>query len=870
MTYNAWKIRENGLKRIGINFKPSSLIYNPDVIRITNGINEANLVNTSLNQVKNNNDFEFSLFSLEDAINSTSSSRYKKLSKVFSKERRINRTIDYTYEVGIKGRSDKYYMEDCRVLDTTCLPDEGTTTKCNPSRCYGGTFSFSIENENTIKLVIDRGSISKVLFIKNKFFNKKSSEISDYYISISNNSDSLIYYQNYQPEDIKFYKSIKGKIKLPLQLLFEINGYGNFLSDFFDNILIDLFKNTCEGPIETCIRNKLLSQEVDLFRNELEYRISISLFSNFTKSEILKSIGSINDFENLNEYVSQCYYSIFEVFNSISYVVDSGFYNSRKEKFRGELRGRPVYSRLPSSNFGYNISALEQDIIFTDNLNSRFNLDKVNSGQLVVLNDRSEGYKYVPRFISSHDERIKFGLPLKITDQYDPEQIYSAKDPDSWIKLIDIELPPVPVTEWVLEGTDELLIESKEKIDRFFSEYLDPDTCFSESLDWLAQHVGLNDGIYNSALNEKIKRILIKNALGWYDSNLSFTVNFPDGTSKVYRTIKGKVLEDEPFNNSQWSDSSFTSNKLILSKTLYGSKTYDMGGNITLISNKDSQDQILFENTLNFETRKLISSDGSYLIFDDEFFKNEVIPYRYFLVRFYGELLPDGISRTDKYILFRSNTNKYEIYSEFGSKIFISEFLATSDIYAENLFKIRSSDINNFIYDKNLWEGIYQNKGSRIGLAFALSLPSTKTKEFVHSHVLEEIKGKREAITVNNTQVIREVYSVKSGLREYEFESKSPLLRPWERPYLQVGDEALNFDNQLVADISEVKEENESYDLVFRLPFYYNFNGRTWRYVLSVKENWIPANINSRVQYPYLASELWSVGDAFFELEIDG
>ena len=50
-------------------------------------------------------------------------------------------------------------------------------------------------------------------------------------------------------------------------------------------------------------------------------------------------------------------------------------------------------------------------------------------------------------------------------------------------------------------------------------------------------------------------------------------------------------------------------------------------------------------------------------------------------------------------------------------------------------------------------------------------------------------------------------------------QNKSPLLRPWERPYLQVGDEALNFDNQLVADISEVKEENESYEINQRAEF---------------------------------------------------
>lgn len=861
MTYNSWKIREKGLERVGINFKSASLLYNPDTIRIFAGSKEASIVDQVINLPNNNNNLEFNSYQLIDVVSGYSSNKYKKLSKIFKKEEMVFPSSKFSYLLGIKGRSDKYLMEDCRVVNTTCINNNGTTNKCLPGRCFGGNIEFSLEeNNNSIfNLKITRGQITKNLIISNKFFDSEPNEIFDYQIDILNNTNKLIYYPD---SDKKFYKSLQGKIRLPLQLLYEVNGYGNFLSDFFNKTLFYIFKSTCDGPAEVCIKeakNRLNSSEVVLFVNEIKERINSLQYSEYIKSEINSAIDSIEEYSNLDEYITECYNRIFAIFNSISFVIDSGFITSNKEKYRGELKGRPVYSRLPSSNFGYNIAALEEEIIFLENIESRFNLKNIDSGQIVVSSDRSEGYKYIPRIISSIKERIKFGLNESITDFYDKDQIYSPKDPSSWRKLDKEEMPPLPVTRWVLEGVDELLIESKEKIDRFYSEYLDPDTCFSNNLDWLAQHIGLNDSIYLSAQSEAIKRTLIKNALGWFDSTLEFEVIFSDGTVKTYKTIKGKVLDDAPFNNSQWSSTDFTTNKLIKSYTLGGSKVISQGKSV--LQSRSLNNKILLERVISNERRKLLSSDGYYLIFDNDFFLEEENTYEYFLVRFSGEILPNPIQSTEKYLLKKVDTNKYDIYSDFGNKVFIDEFDANSDIFAENLFKLESQDIEKFIYNKSIWEGIYQSKGSRLGVSFALSLPSTKSKRFVHAHILEELK-----VEENNGA---DIYSVKSGLREYELESKSPLLRPWERSFLQVGDETGNFDNQLIADLSEVKDESSSYDLVFRMPFYYNKNGRTWNYVLSVKENWIPANVNSRIQYPYLASELWSVGDAFFELEID-
>lgn len=870
MTYNSsWEIRNKGVFKIGRNFKSASILYNPSNIRIFSGSRESSLELNSNNLAKLNNNSEYSKYTLDDAIIGASTLRHRKLTKIFSKEELIspnsgstNTSLSFT--IGIKGRSDRYYMEDCRTVSTTCLSNQGTDSKCLPSKCFGGTFTFSkIENnKSVIKLDILRGSIQKTLYIKNIFFNKPTSSIYDYQINLISDPDSLIYY-NESTIDKSFFKTIPGKIRIPLQLLYEINEDRYYLKNIFDFLLLSLFSNSCRfsnTTLEECIKNNLQNEDISGFKRELLNFIEITSYSSYIKEKIKSSIDNIDTYDNLDDYVTQSYDAIEAIFKSISYITDSGFLNSKKEKFRGELKGRPIYDRLPSSNFGYNLSGLEEDIIFTDDLNSRFELQNIESGQLVVLNDRSDGYKYIPRVIYSELERISFGLPRTISDYYDKNQIYSPKDPESWRKLDSSELPPIPVTKWLLEGADELLIESKERIERFYKDYLDPDLCLTDNLDWLAQHIGLNDSIYYSNTSEKIKRILIKNALGWESDLLSINIDFPDGTSRSYKTIKGEVLNSFPFNLPQWVETNPTKSQILKSKILGGQLS-----NNSFISNKNSSNKILFEKTISPETKKLISSTTSYLVLNGEL-SNE---YKYILVRFYTENienLPEFISENEKYYLEKisETSNNYKLYSLLGREIELSNFTTTTDIFVENQFKVEVQSIEKILYDKNLWQGIYQSKGSRLGIIFALSLPSTKSERFIHSHVLEEL-------TVNSGTII-----VSSGLREYESgninnqPNNSSILRPWERSFLQVGDESLSFENQLIADISEVKDENESYDLIFRLPFYYNRNGRSWSYTQGVSEYWLPANVSSRVQYPYLASELWEVGDAFFELELNG
>ena len=85
----------------------------------------------------------------------------------------------------------------------------------------------------------------------------------------------------------------------------------------------------------------------------------------------------------------------------------------------------------------------------------------------------------------------------------------------------------------------------------------------------------------------------------------------------------------------------------------------------------------------------------------------------------------------------------------------------------------------------------------------------------------------------------------------------------------QVGDsdDALSgsFSNHLIAGVTRVGDGEFSDNMFFRLPFYYNRNGNTWDTVESLVKHWTNARLNSRVQYPYLAADLWRQGDAFFD-----
>lgn len=157
--------------------------------------------------------------------------------------------------------------------------------------------------------------------------------------------------------------------------------------------------------------------------------------------------------------------------------------------------------------------------------------------------------------------------------------------------------------------------------------------------------------------------------------------------------------------------------------------------------------------------------------------------------------------------------------------------------------------------DKSLWNGLIESKGSLLGVMFLISILGLK------SHSPEELQ-----IIDADKKLLRP----KTGLRNAEI--SAPPLVPFKLDPIQVGDEidieTGNYTNQLIAGVSRVSNIIGSKNVFFRVPYYYNRDGRSWDKVTYIAKNWMPSNLNVRVQYPYLSAGLWKVGDAFFEPDI--
>jgi hypothetical protein len=168
------------------------------------------------------------------------------------------------------------------------------------------------------------------------------------------------------------------------------------------------------------------------------------------------------------------------------------------------------------------------------------------------------------------------------------------------------------------------------------------------------------------------------------------------------------------------------------------------------------------------------------------------------------------------------------------------------DLFGIDLSSTSPQDIS--VYKKE-WDGLGESKGSILTLIFLFSL--FKIKAYTEGE-----------ITYKNGK-----FQVKSGLRAQELDA--PILLPTKYDLPQVGTlehyRVGSFENQLVADRTKVTTAEESDNIFFRLPFYYNRDGKSWDLVQSIANYWVQAKLNSRVQYAYLAAGLWKQGDAFFD-----
>ncbi len=169
---------------------------------------------------------------------------------------------------------------------------------------------------------------------------------------------------------------------------------------------------------------------------------------------------------------------------------------------------------------------------------------------------------------------------------------------------------------------------------------------------------------------------------------------------------------------------------------------------------------------------------------------------------------------------------------------------------------IETSGISHPKFLSSEWNGMIESKGGVLTLVFLASLFGLK------AHVPTEL----EVIDMPTGQL-----RPKTGLRSVEVDA--PILLPFKHDVCQVGGyddlRVGNFANQLVAGVSRVSDADYTKNIIFRVPYYYNRGGRSWSKVEYISKNWVPAHVNSRVQYAYLSADLWAVGDAFFEPEYD-
>lgn len=175
--------------------------------------------------------------------------------------------------------------------------------------------------------------------------------------------------------------------------------------------------------------------------------------------------------------------------------------------------------------------------------------------------------------------------------------------------------------------------------------------------------------------------------------------------------------------------------------------------------------------------------------------------------------------------------------------------------YSETTEKVSLSSTGVVKLDKSLWNGLIEAKGSLLGVAFLSSMFGLK------AHSPTELQ-------VVNLE--RKIFRPRTGLRNAEI--LAPILLPYKQDAVQVGvvaDASIgNYTNQLVAGVSLVSSLNTNCNVFFRVPYYYNRDGKSWDKVSYIAKNWMPSNLNVRVQYAYLSADLWTVGDAFFEPEV--
>ena len=836
-------------------------------------ISSHSLAQIDFNSRLDRNDERNEVIERDIELLTTSGFRYETVGNVFSPTPTELTQDNEEYEVLAHGTPLEGDLnggrENCAVEGLYCKEGQGTSTNCKPGKCRIGKIekisgykwkytSFATFGDNNKPVTYYLGGkevLELKTIIRGKFKEIDGEELS---INKSASKSTLIYLPpaNYLDKVFKedYFKVFNYTMELdgddPL------NGIIASEEEFISRVLIAAYTNNPRLK-----KGSTLASLADFDVEEIIMTVITDILFNLDKvwKDKVKSLMDARwdqrfaNHDTNRTFITYMFRELKSLFAQCLQVTKSNLKHGSIKNISDE-NVRPTYLRLPGASLSYR--PVEDETLVVGAEEDRFNIpiSSLDIGTIVVLSDRSKAFQFIPRSIYDRNLRVTYGMSPLYSSRT-KEELYSAKDLESWKVLTEDRIPAPPVAKWMLAGVDEFLREKKHDIEAFYYSYLDPTECSVKNLDWLAQHVGLTEPFWNTEWDQKYKRALIKNALGWFNENLEEQVG-----DRSYKTEKGEILSEYPFTENEWRDTIGVEETAVdfsqidlskISKILYDSYSKTVSNeNYFLKNNGERADSFtIFKN----DWKGLIESKGTIL--------SLLFLFSLFKVKAHSanelEFTPISKKARVKIIFSIPETETQSITIPAGT------------VFVTNTTLIEYDKALQFILEDN----VTLSPSNRATAKTAVAADIGEEYNVIENSLV--FQTPIFPVTIKNEvgsggKNINGTLKVKSGLRGKE--NVAPILMPTKFALPQVGtdnDKNINvYENQLIAGVTSTTTQEETNNVFFRLPFYYNRDGKTWNLVESIAKYWMSGSLNSRPQYAFLAADLWKQGDAFFEPEI--
>jgi hypothetical protein len=837
-------------------------------------IADHSLAQISFNSKLERNDERNRVIDRDIKLLSTTGFRYETIGNVFSPEpMELPDNENKEYEILAHGTPLEGDLsggrENCFVEGLSCQSGQGTSAACNPGKCligkinkvsgykwkYTSAATFGSSDTPVSYYLGGKEVLELKTIIRGKFKEIGGTELN---INKSASKSTLIYLPpaNYLDRIFKdnYFKVFNYTMELdgndPL------NGIIASEEEFVSNVLTSAYE---KNP--RLYKGSTLASLADFNVEEIIKDVINDILFSLDKvwKEKIKAVmddrwdDRFANHDTNRTFITFVFRTVKELFKKCLQVTKSNLKHGSVKQISDE-NVRPTYLRLPGASLSYRPAEEETLVIGEDADRFKIPISSLDIGTIVVLSDRSKAYQFLPRSIYGKDLRVAYGMSPMYSSRT-KEELYSAKDKLSWKMLSDDKIPSPPVAKWMLAGVDEFLREKKHDIESFYYSYLDPTECSVKNLDWLAQHVGLTEPFWNVKWDQKYKRALIKNALGWFEESLTQTVG---GTE--YETTKGEVLLEYPFTEDLWRTAHGTLTDGVdfseidlskIPKILYSSYDKSISNESYVTKNNGSKADEF--SVYKQDWKGLIESKGSVM--------SLLFLFSLFQVKAHtaNELSFEQIRKKAEVDVV------FSIPSDASSGVTIpSDTVLVTDVslsqYDNALqFKV----VDNVVLTPETRAVKVKAIATDIGEEYNVIEDSLVFQTPISGVIITNKDGRKG-------ENIGGILKVKSGLRGQE--NNAPVLLPTKYTLPQVGtvaDKAIQaYENQMIAGVTSITTPEEANNIFFRLPFYYNRDGTTWSLVESIAKYWLSGSLNARPQYAFLAADLWQQGDAFFEPEI--